>query len=90
MTLRHSVSSAPSKIDNTRASTKSRLTGYSSANAASSELVSAGGKVRDAAASKKQQADVLALALLADARLRRSPRTAARWTARCSLRPRQP
>ena len=31
MTLRQSVSSAPSKIDSTRASTNSRLTGYSSA-----------------------------------------------------------
>ena len=31
MTLRHRVSSAPSKIDSTRASTKSRLTGNSSA-----------------------------------------------------------
>ncbi len=46
-----------------------QLTGYESAGAASSQLVSAGGKVRDAAASKKQRADVLALALLADARL---------------------
>ena len=31
MTLRQSVSSAPSKIDSTRASTNSRLTAYSSA-----------------------------------------------------------
>ena len=31
ITLRHSVSSAPSKIDSTRASTNRRLTGYSSA-----------------------------------------------------------
>jgi alpha-beta hydrolase superfamily lysophospholipase len=46
-----------------------QLTGYESAKAASQQLLSTGRKVLDAAASKKEQADILALALLADAKL---------------------
>ena len=46
-----------------------QLTGYESADAASQQFVSTARKVLDAAASKKEQADILALALLADAKL---------------------
>ncbi len=45
------------------------LTGYESAEAASQQFVSTARKVLDAAASKDDRADVLALALLADAKL---------------------
>jgi alpha-beta hydrolase superfamily lysophospholipase len=46
-----------------------QVTGYESADAASQQFVSTARKVLDAAASKKEQADILALALLADAKL---------------------
>ena len=46
-----------------------QLTGYESADAASQQFVSTARKVLDAAASKEEQADILALALLADAKL---------------------
>ena len=46
-----------------------QLTGYASANAAGSQFISSARKVLDEAASPKDRANVLALALLADARL---------------------
>ncbi len=46
-----------------------QLTGYESSDAASQQFVSTARKILDAAASQKQQADLLALALLADAKL---------------------
>ena len=46
-----------------------QLTGYGSSDAASEQFVNTARKVLDAAASKKEQADILALALLADAKL---------------------
>ena len=46
-----------------------QLTGYESSDAASQQFVSTARKVLDAAGSEKEQADILALALLADAKL---------------------
>ena len=46
-----------------------QLTGYESADAASQQFVSTARKILDAAAAKDEQADILALALLADAKL---------------------
>jgi alpha-beta hydrolase superfamily lysophospholipase len=46
-----------------------QLTGYESSDAASQQFVSTARKILDAAASPEQQADLLALALLADAKL---------------------
>jgi alpha-beta hydrolase superfamily lysophospholipase len=46
-----------------------QLTGYGSSDAASQQFVSTARKVLDAAADKEKQADLLALALLADAKL---------------------
>ncbi len=46
-----------------------QLTGYESSDAASQQFVSTARKVLDAAGSEEEQADILALALLADAKL---------------------